>query len=49
MAASILVVEDNSLIRGLICMMLREEGYQVVEASNGAQALKLLSLSALIS
>jgi DNA-binding response OmpR family regulator len=44
MAASILVIEDDSLIRGLICKMLGKEGYQVVEASNGAQALKLLSL-----
>jgi DNA-binding NtrC family response regulator len=42
MAASILVVEDDSTIRALICQALRNEGYQTVEASDGAQALKLL-------
>jgi CheY-like chemotaxis protein len=42
MAASILVVEDDSTNRALICKALREEGYQTVEASDGAQALKLL-------
>jgi CheY-like chemotaxis protein len=42
MAASILVVEDDSTNRALICKALRKEGYQTVEASDGAQALKLL-------
>ena len=42
MAASILVVEDDCTNRALICKALRKEGYQTVEASDGAQALKLL-------
>jgi DNA-binding NtrC family response regulator len=42
MAASILVIEDDPSIRNLICRALCKEGYQIVEASNGAQALKLL-------
>jgi DNA-binding NtrC family response regulator len=42
MAASILLVEDDPLIRDLICKALCKEAYQIVEASNGAQALKLL-------
>jgi CheY-like chemotaxis protein len=37
-----LVVEDDSTNRALICKALRKEGYQTVEASDGAQALKLL-------
>src|SRR5262245_31271460 len=42
MAANILVVEDDSSNRGLICKLLAKDGYQIVEASDGAQALKLL-------
>jgi CheY-like chemotaxis protein len=42
MAANILVVEDDSSNRGLICKLLGKDGYQIVEASDGAQALKLL-------
>jgi CheY-like chemotaxis protein len=41
MAANILVVEDDPLNRLLTCKMLRDDGYQIVEASNGAEALKL--------
>jgi CheY-like chemotaxis protein len=41
MAANILVVDDDSLNRDLICKVLRQEGYRVVEACNGAQALEL--------
>jgi DNA-binding NtrC family response regulator len=41
MAANILVVEDDSSHRNLICKVLRQEGYDVVEASDGTQALKL--------
>jgi CheY-like chemotaxis protein len=42
MAANILVVEDDSLNRGLICKVLRQEGHGVVEASDGVQALESL-------
>jgi CheY-like chemotaxis protein len=43
MATSILVVEDDSLNRKLICTVLRQEGHGVVEACDGAQALELLN------
>jgi len=42
MAANVLVVEDDRLNRNLICKVLREEGHQVFEASDGAEALELL-------
>src|SRR5688572_13904727 len=42
MADKILVVEDDSITRSTICGLLRTEGYEVSEASNGAQALELL-------
>jgi len=35
------VVDDQESVRFLICKMLESEGYQVVSASNGADALKL--------
>src|SRR5918999_1195801 len=41
MAANILVVEDEPLGRNLICEVLRNEGYQVSEAADGAEALGL--------
>ena len=40
--AKILVVEDKGAHRKIICDMLRAEGYQVIEASNGKEALKKL-------
>jgi CheY-like chemotaxis protein len=39
--ATILLVEDDELIRGLTKQMLEEHGYQVLEASDGVSALKL--------
>jgi two-component system, cell cycle sensor histidine kinase and response regulator CckA len=42
MAANVLVVEDDRLNRNLICKVLRNEGHQVVEACDGAEALELL-------
>ena len=36
----ILVVEDDDAIRGLVSEVLREDGYQVREATNGAEALE---------
>lgn len=35
----ILVVEDDEAIRGLVSEVLRDDGYEVSEASNGAEAL----------
>ena len=37
--AQILVVEDDEAIRGLVSEVLRDDGYEVSEASNGAEAL----------
>jgi CheY-like chemotaxis protein len=42
--AQILVVEDDDAIRGLVSEVLREDGYQVREATNGADALEKLRL-----
>jgi two-component system cell cycle sensor histidine kinase/response regulator CckA len=36
----VLVVEDNDAIRRLVVTLLRREGYEVVEAGNGEQALQ---------
>jgi CheY-like chemotaxis protein len=35
-------VEDDRLNRKLICKVLRNEGHQVFEASDGAEVLELL-------
>ena len=35
----ILVVEDDDAIRGLVTEVLRDDGYLVTEAANGAEAL----------
>ena len=35
----ILVVEDDEAIRGLVSEVLRDDGYDVEEAANGAEAL----------
>src|SRR6266404_1310082 len=42
MVANVLVVEDDRLNRNLICKVLRDEGHQIVEACDGAEALELL-------
>jgi CheY-like chemotaxis protein len=39
----ILVVEDDESIRLLVSEVLRDDGYQVQEASNGLEALKQVS------
>jgi CheY-like chemotaxis protein len=39
---TVLVVEDEDLVRAGIRRLLQSEGYTVVEAQNGAQALQLL-------
>jgi two-component system, cell cycle sensor histidine kinase and response regulator CckA len=40
--ATIMVVEDSEAIRRVVCFMLRESGYNCVEASNGIEALQIL-------
>ncbi len=38
---TVLVVEDEAGIRSLLCKMLEREGYQVLEGSNGEEALRV--------
>ncbi|MBI3031715.1 MAG: response regulator [Candidatus Rokubacteria bacterium] len=38
----ILVVEDDEMVRDAVAMMLRADGYEVVTAGTGAEALGLL-------
>ena len=40
-AATILVVDDDVAIRGLVRLVLEDEGYDVVEAENGASGLEV--------
>ena len=37
--ATILLVEDEDVVRGLLVTMLRDAGYRVIEAANGADAI----------
>ena len=37
----ILVIDDNAAIRELLRLVLEEEGYEVVEAADGAEGLQL--------
>lgn len=39
--STILVVEDEAMIRDMIERMLKISGYQVITASDGAQAVSL--------
>jgi len=39
---TILFVDDNALIRGLYVELLREEGFEVIEAGNGQDALRMV-------
>ncbi|MBL7714068.1 MAG: response regulator [Bdellovibrionales bacterium] len=41
--APILVVEDQDPLRGIICSVLRSQGYVVHEAENGVKALEFLA------
>jgi two-component system chemotaxis response regulator CheY len=43
MAKKILVVDDSSSVRTVARMALREHGYDVIEASNGKEALDMLN------
>ncbi len=41
-AMRILVIEDDAEVRGMICKIFNDEGYDVLEAVNGKQGLRLL-------
>ena len=41
MRETILVVEDGEAVRNLVCLMLVQSGYRVLEASDGRAALRL--------
>lgn len=41
----ILVVEDNDFVRMQICLYLNDEGFGVLEARNGEEALNILSIN----
>jgi len=43
---TILVVDDEDIVRGLVARSLREGGYRVLQASHGAAAIGLLELQA---
>jgi len=49
MPQRILVVDDERTIRELVCEVLADEGYEVVGASNGAEALGALEQNASFS
>ncbi|MEM6502970.1 MAG: response regulator transcription factor [Cyanobacteria bacterium P01_C01_bin.89] len=44
-ANRVLVVEDEELIRDMVASALRDEGYEVTTAADGATALRLLQLN----
>ena len=43
---TILIVDDEDIVRGLVTRSLREAGYQVLQASHGAAAIGLLESDA---
>ncbi len=46
---TVLVAEDEEQVRHLVCHILRQQGYTVLEAENGADALRLSERYATIS
>ncbi len=42
---AILIVEDETVVRELICMVLRDLGYKIQEAANGEEALRVIEAS----
>lgn len=44
MAQSILVVDDDTDVRELVCWMLKEDGYDAIPAGGGREALERLAL-----
>ena len=46
MTQRVLVVDDEEPIRGVVAGRLQDEGYDVLEATNGAAALELATTTA---
>jgi CheY-like chemotaxis protein len=44
--APILVVDDEELVREMVCTALRDQGYEVLEAKNGKDAREVLAAAA---
>jgi CheY-like chemotaxis protein len=44
-AKRILVVDDDPDVRRVTCLLLRQGGYELIEAGSGAEALELLAQS----
>jgi signal transduction histidine kinase/CheY-like chemotaxis protein len=42
--ATVLLVEDDEGIRGLVAVVLRDQGYEVLAATDGVEALQMLQL-----
>jgi CheY-like chemotaxis protein len=41
-ARNVLVVDDEAMIRGILALVLEDEGYSVTTAANGQQALDIV-------
>jgi DNA-binding NtrC family response regulator len=46
MTETVLVVEDDQSTRHVVCQLLRSTGYEVREATNGIEALEILTREA---
>lgn len=49
MAKTILIVDDSKSLRQVVAMALKGAGYDVIEAENGQEALKILGETAMIN
>ena len=41
----ILIIDDDSVLRGILCNLLKDAGHQVTEAEDGARGIDLLKAS----
>ena len=49
MAKTVLIVDDSKSLRQVVSMALKGAGYDVIEAENGQEALKILNETAMIN
>ena len=45
-SVTVLLVDDDEAVRGFVSRILKEQGYDILEAGDGAQALELASTHA---